>query len=257
MIIDFYKYQGTGNDFIMIDDRENGFDIDDQELVSALCERRMGIGADGLILLRDHTKLDFEMIYFNSDGKMSTMCGNGGRCIVDFARMLNIIQDETSFMAIDGSHDAKIVQDKIYLKMQDVKNIERVGDGFFLDTGSPHYVLLADNLPSLDVNKEGCRVRNLDVFKKEGVNVNFVLDAPEIEVRTYERGVETETLSCGTGVVASAIVMHYTNCIKEDTVCIKTRGGVLEVAFERFNEYYRSIWLSGPVSMVYAGEFEC
>jgi diaminopimelate epimerase len=155
MIIEFYKYQGTGNDFIMIDDRENTFDSNDQELVAALCERRMGIGADGLILLRKHDKLDFEMIYFNSDGKLSSMCGNGGRCIVAFAKMLDIITNETNFMAIDGPHKAKIAQDGIYLQMQEVTKIEGVGEGIVLNTGSPHYIEMVDSLDNLDVDKEG------------------------------------------------------------------------------------------------------
>lgn len=257
MIIEFYKYQGTGNDFIIIDDRENIFDVEDKELITALCERKFGIGADGLILLREHNKHDFEMIYFNSDGRQSSMCGNGGRCIVAFAQMLDIITNETTFIAIDGIHEAKITLDGIDLKMSDVTKIEGVGDGIVLDTGSPHYVMLIDNFNTIDINKEGKIIRNLPEFKKEGINVNFVLDDAELEVRTYERGVEAETLSCGTGVVATAIAMHYSNCIHENHTDIRTRGGVLSVSFELFNGIYRNIWLSGEASMVYAGEFEC
>ncbi|MDE0742030.1 MAG: diaminopimelate epimerase, partial [Candidatus Poseidoniia archaeon] len=189
MIIEFYKYQGTGNDFIMIDDRENKFDIVDDALITALCERRMGIGADGLILLREHDTLDFEMIYFNSDGNQSSMCGNGGRCIIAFAHMLEMIDTETTFMAIDGEHKGEIMEDGISLKMQDVTKIEGVGDGLVMDTGSPHYIEMVDNLDNLDVNKQGRRIRNSAPFKKEGINVNFVLDAAELQVRSYERGV--------------------------------------------------------------------
>ncbi len=257
MIIEFYKYQGTGNDFIMIDDRENEFDIEDAALISALCERRMGIGADGLILLREHDTLDFEMIYFNSDGKQSSMCGNGGRCIIAFAEMLEIIEKETSFMAIDGAHKGQFLGDTIALQMQDVSNIEGVGDGIVMDTGSPHYIELVDNLDALNVVKEGREVRNSAPFKKEGINVNFVQDSAELKVRTYERGVEDETLSCGTGTVATAIAMHYANCIKENLINVQTKGGDLTVSFEEFNGDYRNIWLSGEVSMVYAGEFVC
>ena len=257
MIIEFYKYQGTGNDFIMINDIDNTFNIKDRELVAALCERRLGVGADGLILLRNHDKLDFEMIYFNSDGKQSSMCGNGGRCIVAFAKMLEIIANETTFMAIDGAHKGKVAKDGIYLQMQDVTKIEGMGDGIVLDTGSPHYIKMVDSLESLDIDKEGGKIRNSDPFKKEGINVNFVLDAADLEVRTYERGVEAETLSCGTGVVATAIAMHYANCIKENLIDIKTKAGVLSVSFEEFNGTYRNIWLSGEVNMVYTGEFEC
>jgi len=257
MIIEFYKYQGTGNDFIMIDDRENKFDIVDDALIAALCERRMGIGADGLILLREHDTLDFEMIYFNSDGNQSSMCGNGGRCIVAFAHMLEMTDTETTFMAIDGEHKGEIMEDGISLKMQDVTKIEGVDDGLVIDAGSPHFIEMVDDLDNLDINKEGRRIRNSAPFKKEGINVNFVLDAAELKVRTYERGVEAETLSCGTGVVATAIAMHHANCIEDNLISVNTKGGELTVSFEEFNGTYRNIWLSGEVSMVYVGEFEC
>ena len=256
MIIEFYKYQGTGNDFIMIDDRENTFDINDQELVAALCERRMGIGADGLILLRKHDKLDFEMIYFNSDGKLSSMCGNGGRCIVAFAKMLDIITNETNFMAIDGAHKAKIAQDGIYLQMQEVTKIEGVGEGIVLDTGSPHYIEMVDSLDNLDVEKEGRKIRNSAPFKKEGINVNFVLDAADLEVRTYERGVEAETLSCGTGVTASALVAAVTYELKSP-IQVMTRGGLLTVTFEKLgSENFHKIYLAGPALKVFEGSID-
>ena len=257
MIIEFYKYQGTGNDFIMIDDREKEFDLTDNDLIAALCERRMGIGADGLILLREHDTLDFEMIYFNADGKQSSMCGNGGRCILSFAQMLELTENETTFMAIDGEHKGRLMDDGIYLQMQDVKKIEGVGDGLVLNTGSPHYIEMVDELEYIDINKQGRKIRNSATFKKEGINVNFVLDSSELQVRTYERGVEEETLSCGTGVVATAIAMHYAKCIEESLVNIKTNGGELTVSFEEFNGGYRNIWLSGEASMVFAGEFAC
>jgi diaminopimelate epimerase len=257
MIIEFYKYQGTGNDFIMIDDREKEFNLTDNDLIAALCERRMGIGADGLILLREHDTLDFEMIYFNADGKQSSMCGNGGRCILSFAQMLELTENETTFMAIDGEHKGRLMDDGIYLQMQDVKKIEGVGDGLVLNTGSPHYIEMVDELEYIDINKQGRKIRNSATFKKEGINVNFVLDSSALQVRTYERGVEAETLSCGTGVVATAIAMHYANCIQETLVNVKTRGGELTVSFEEFNGGYRNIWLSGEASMVYAGEFAC
>jgi len=257
MIIEFYKYQGTGNDFIMIDDREKEFDLTDNDLIAALCERRMGIGADGLILLREHDCLDFEMIYFNADGKQSSMCGNGGRCIIAFAQILELIEEETTFMAIDGEHKGRLMDDGIYLQMQDVKEIEGIGDGLVLNTGSPHYIEMVDELEFIDVNKQGREIRNSAPFKKEGINVNFVLDSSELKVRTYERGVEAETLSCGTGVVATAIAMHYANCIEESLVNVKTKGGELTVSFEEFNGGYRNVWLSGEASMVFAGEFEC
>ena len=257
MIIEFYKYQGTGNDFIIIDDREESFNFNDHHLITALCERRMGIGADGLVLLRDHAKYDFEMIYFNSDGCQSTMCGNGGRCIVSFAQLLGIIDKEAIFMAVDGEHKGRFLEETIALQMQDVVEIKGVGNGLFMNTGSPHYIEVVDNLHSMDVNKEGRRIRNSKPFKKEGVNVNFVQDSVDLQVRTYERGVEEETLSCGTGVVATAIAMHYADCIKDKQVNINTKGGVLNVSFEYNKGVYQNIWLRGDVSLVYAGEFEC
>ncbi len=241
MIIEFYKYQGTGNDFIVIDDREKIFNVQDQGLVAALCERRMGIGADGLILLREHDEFDFKMIYFNSDGQQSSMCGNGGRCIVAFAQMLEIISNETNFMAIDGVHQGKITTDGVLLKMNDVNKIESMYGGLVLDTGSPHYIQMVDKLDGINVLKEGRKIRNLDLFKKEGINVNFVLSSSDLEIRTYERGVEDETLSCGTGVVATAIAMHYANVITENMIEIKTKGGVLGVSFEEFNGCYRNV----------------
>lgn len=257
MIIEFYKYHGSGNDFIMIDDRKNEFDLNDNELISALCERRMGIGADGLILLRNHKALDFEMIYFNADGKGSSMCGNGGRCIIDFAHMLEIINTETTFMAIDGEHRGKIIGREISIQMKDVNNIQKFLGGLVLDTGSPHYIEEVDDLLNLDVKNEVRRIKSLNPFKEKSVNINFVLNADELHVRTYERGVEAETFSCGTGVVASAIAMHYANCINVNVIDVKTKGGVLNVSFEEVNGIYKNIWLSGEASMVYAGEFEC
>jgi len=257
MIVEFYKYQGTGNDFIMIDDRENTFDINDHNLIAALCQRRMGIGADGLILLKEHDKYDFEMIYFNSDGHQSSMCGNGGRCIIAFAQLLEIIDEETTFLAIDGEHKGQFLGDTIALQMQDVSDVEGVGDGLVMDTGSPHYIEMVDDLKNMNIEKEGRKIRNSKPFKKEGINVNFVQDSADLQVRTYERGVEAETLSCGTGVVATAIAMHYANCVEENLIDVKTEGGVLSVSFEEFNESYRNIWLIGEASIVYAGEFEC
>ena len=257
MIVEFYKYQGTGNDFIMIDDRENTFDINDHNLIIALCQRRMGIGADGLILLKEHDKYDFEMIYFNSDGHQSSMCGNGGRCIIAFAQLLEIIDEETTFLAIDGEHKGQFLGDTIALQMQDVSDIEGVGDGLVMDTGSPHYIEMVDDLRNMNIEKEGRRIRNSKPFRKEGINVNFVQDSADLQVRTYERGVEAETLSCGTGVVATAIAMHYANCIEENLIDVKTEGGELSVSFEEVNGSYQNIWLNGEASMVYAGEFEC
>ena len=258
MITEFYKYQGTGNDFIVIDDRDNKFDITDSALISSICERRMGIGADGLILLRNHIEYDFEMIYFNSDGNQSSMCGNGGRCIIAFASLLGLIKEETLFLAADGLHKGKLFDENIALEMNSVNDIKSYNDKFVLNTGSPHLVVFVDDVQSMDVKLEGGRIRNSDNFSKEGVNVNFVeVNGNEIFVRTYERGVENETLSCGTGVVAVAIALHHNKYITEDTVCINALGGELTVSFEEHNGEYRNVWLTGEANMVFAGEFTC
>ena len=226
-------------------------------MISALCERRFGIGADGLILLQNHNKLDFNMIYFNSDGLESSMCGNGGRCIVHFAQLQGMINDVTNFMAIDGEHKAIINNNDISIKMQNVTKIKTLNDGFFLDTGSPHFVKFVNSLENLDINIEGRKIRNSKYFKSEGVNVNFVLDDKFTEIRTYERGVESETLSCGTGVVAAAICKHYKNINNEETISLQSKGGSLVVDFECLNGIYQNIWLTGDVNLIYAGEFEC
>ncbi len=257
MTFDFYKYQGTGNDFIILDDREEIFDVNNCELIMSLCERRTGIGADGLILLRNHKKYDFEMIYFNSDGKISTMCGNGGRCIAAFASLLNIVEESMTFLAIDGPHEAKILDENISLKMSNVKHIESINDDFLLDTGSPHYIKLVHNINTIDVYKEGGIIRNFKRFKKEGVNVNFVNIENSIQLRTYERGVEAETLSCGTGVVATAISLYSAKYITDSSVDIYTQGGVLNVSFDYIDLVFQNIWLTGQASLVYTGEFIC
>ena len=206
-VIRFFKYQGTGNDFIMIDNRMKTFPKGDPKLVANLCHRRFGIGADGLILLEEDKENDFAMVYYNSDGNPSTMCGNGGRCIVAFAYKLGLIQkDETTFSAPDGLHRALFKNGMIHLQMQDVNQINKVKKGLSLNTGSPHYVEIVKNLPELDVKREGAKIRYGTPFNIEGINVNFVEPIAEnrFKVRTYERGVEDETYSCGTGAVATA-----------------------------------------------------
>ena len=255
MIIEFYKYQGTGNDFVIIDDRDNTFPVEDSEIVAAICERRMGVGADGLILLRNHNKYDFEMIYFNSDGNLSSMCGNGGRCIVAFAAILGIIEHEAEFIAIDGVHKAKLTKDGVFLQMRDVKSIERRLSGLFLNTGSPHYVQMLETFTSFNVNKEGRKIRNSTEFSKDGVNVNFVLDADPLEVRTYERGVG-ETRACGTGVSASAIISGLINDWPSPVKVDVLGGDQLEVNFIRNGKNFTAVQLTGPAEIVYHGEIE-
>lgn len=257
MIIEFYKYQGTGNDFIIIDDRENTFNITDSNLIAALCERRMGIGADGLILLRNHASCDFEMIYFNADGQQSSMCGNGGRCIVAFAQLLEMIDDSCSFMAIDGLHQAKIIDTEVALQMQNVNEIKRDGNAFVLDTGSPHYIYFVENIDTINLQKEAATVCHAAAYRKEGINVNCVQLSNPPKMRTYERGVEDETLSCGTGTVAAAIALHQIGAATDNLIEITSAGGSLSVSFEPFNKTYRNIWLSGAAEVIYTGEFAC
>ena len=259
MQIHFYKYQGTGNDFILLDNREHTFDSLETEQIKLLCNRRFGVGADGLMLLQNSSQFDFEMTYFNSDGNESSMCGNGGRCITAFAKKLNIISNKAHFKAIDGEHFATINEKNIVeLNMNDVNKIQSHETFFELNTGSPHYVHFTDYIHELDVKKEGELIRYSPRFKEEGINVNFVekLKENKIFVRTYERGVEDETYSCGTGVVASAIAFK---CENEGShkIEIETLGGNLEVNFENVNQrQFIQIKLIGAATFVFLGDIE-
>lgn len=252
----FYKYQGTGNDFVIIDNRQNVFDKNNTKLVAQLCDRRFGIGADGLILLETHEDVDFKMVYYNSDGNESTMCGNGGRCLVAFAKHIGVISNEATFIAIDGMHHAKIEGDIVKLQMQDVPNIEAFKNHVFLDTGSPHHVEVRDNINAIDIKNEGSSIRYGAPYNEEGANVNFVekLNDSVFAVRTYERGVEGETLSCGTGVTAVGIAMKAIGKTKNDLITLKTRGGDLKVSFKQEGNSFKDVWLIGPATMVYKGE---
>ena len=254
----FYKYQGTGNDFVIIDNRLDHFNKNNTKLIAQLCDRRFGIGADGLILLESHDDLDFKMIYFNADGNESSMCGNGGRCITAFAKYLGIIDSEATFEAIDGIHHSIIDKDLVKLQMQDVNHVQSFERHVFLDTGSPHHVQLNSELEHLDVKQEGAKIRYNKHYIEAGVNVNFVkkIDSNTFAVRTYERGVEDETLSCGTGVAAVALAMHYLEETKNNSIDLKTEGGNLQVSFVKNGEAYKNIWLIGPAKMVYRGELE-
>jgi diaminopimelate epimerase len=252
----FYKYQGTGNDFVIIDNRQKTFDKNNTKLVANLCDRRFGIGADGLILLENHDKVDFKMVYYNSDGNKSTMCGNGGRCISAFAKYLGIISNKGIFEAIDGLHEVEFEGNLVKLKMQDVKEVQCYTNYTFLDTGSPHYVTLNDNIIQLDVKTEGSKIRYNDTYKAEGTNVNFVqkVNNSTFKIRTYERGVEDETLSCGTGVTAVALAMHYIGETEKNLVTLQTQGGELQIAFRKTDSGYKDIWLIGPAQNVFKGE---
>ena len=251
----FYKYQGTGNDFVMIDNRNGLFPKDNTTLITELCDRRFGIGADGLILLENEPSVDFKMVYFNSDGNQSTMCGNGGRCLVAFAQFLGVIKNEATFNAVDGVHKAIVQNGIVHLKMNNVDEIYEKPNAFFLDTGSPHHVQFVKELGSLNVKKEGAKLR-YGIYGEKGSNINFVepLGVAQFAVRTYERGVEDETLSCGTGVTAVALSMHKAGNTASQVVDIDTKGGRLQVKFAIDSKGYNDIWLIGPAKQVFKGE---
>jgi diaminopimelate epimerase len=257
MKISFLKYQGTGNDFVMIDNRDEFFPRRDRELIAFLCDRKFGVGADGLILLENCEKSDFKMIYYNSDGNESTMCGNGGRCIVSFAHYLKIIKKETTFLAIDGLHHATIDGMMVHLKMQDVPEIKAKPGALFLNTGSPHHVQMVPKLSEFDVVKEGAKLR-YGLYGQAGSNINFVeaLNDETFFVRTYERGVEDETLSCGTGVTAVALAMHHVGTTKNTSVRVNALGGKLKVTFAPTNQGYEQVYLIGEAKLVFKGEVQ-
>lgn len=256
--IAFYKYHGTGNDFIIVDNRKGDFDGMGNSFVKHICHRRFGIGADGFMLLENSRKYTFAMRYFNSDGNESTMCGNGGRCIVAFAHRLGLIPDGElfEFEAIDGLHEAIYQPDFVQLKMIDVEGIREIANGYFLNTGSPHFVRYTDDLEAMDVFNLGRSLRNNKEFGEGGCNVNFVtaLSDGHISVRTYERGVEDETWSCGTGCVAS-VLADYNKNRKATSYQVNVRGGKLKVKFTPNGEQeFEDIWLEGPAMFVFQGE---
>lgn len=257
MKLTFYKFQGTGNDFIMIDNRTGIFDKNNTKLVAFLCDRKFGIGADGLILLENEAEVDFKMVYYNSDGNESSMCGNGGRCLVAFADYLKIIKDTARFNAVDGFHYATISEGIVSLQMKDVDTIKVKPNSVFLDTGSPHHVQEVPHLKDFAVKTEGERLR-YGVYGEKGSNINFVeqITASGFNVRTYERGVEDETLSCGTGVTAVAIAMHKIGKTSASTIKIHAVGGDLEVKFETSEGTYTHIFLTGPAKFVFKGEID-
>ena len=256
MKINFTKYEGNGNDFIIIDDRKEEFSEDNVLMISKLCDRKFGIGADGLILLRKHKVYDFQMIYFNSDGNESSMCGNGGRCLVSYALQLDIDLKTNSFLAIDGVHKFKVVDNEIYLKMNDVKDIV-VKNGYnFLNTGSPHVVQIVENVDEINVYEQGKKIRR-QFQEMNGVNVNFVsFNNDIIKCRTFERGVENETLSCGTGVVAVALYAFKKKKTSDNKIIVSTNGGSLSVSFKNDGNSFREIWLKGDINKIFDGLIE-
>lgn len=258
MKIPFFKYQGAGNDFVIIDNRKEFFPKDKYDLIKHMCDRKFGIGADGLMLLENDQHTDFKMDYFNADGRLGSMCGNGGRCIVAFAKFLGIIENETAFMALGEVYRANFTDHLVNLKMTDVETIDVFDDHVFLDTGSPHHVEFIENINEFNVVDEGRRIRNGAPYYESGSNVNFVekLNENTFSVRTYERGVEDETLSCGTGVTAVALASYHLDKTSQKTVHIVTPGGELKIEFEKEGNIYKNIVLTGPATFVFNGTIQ-
>lgn len=256
MNIPFFKYQGAGNDFVIIDDRMDTHLKLTEDDIRSMCNRHFGIGADGLMVFRTREEFDFKMDYYNADGKLGTMCGNGGRCMVQFAAHTGMVKPKYKFLASDGEHEAEIDESGIVrLKMNDVNKVEQNETGLIIDTGSPHLIKFAENIDTINVQEEGSRIRNSERYQAEGINVNFVekTSSDSIYVRTYERGVESETLSCGTGITAAALATAH-NESGFNHVNIKTRGGTLYVEFDKIGENtFTKIWLCGPANFVFTG----
>ena len=259
MKLQFHKYQGTGNDFVIIDNRNLFFPKENIQLIEKLCDRRFGIGADGLILLENDKTTDFKMVYYNSDGNESSMCGNGGRCIVAFAKYLGVISNQTKFIATDGLHHATIDEKGIVsLQMKDVDDVKIEKDYVFMNTGSPHHVIMVDDLKNYDIKNNGAKIRYSELYGKAGSNVNFVhqISDNHFAVRTYERGVEDETLSCGTGVTAVAIAMNAVGKSTSSEINLDVEGGKLKVSFEKESNRYKKVHLIGPATFVFEGFVE-
>jgi diaminopimelate epimerase len=252
MNLTFYKYQGTGNDFVMIDNRSKTFKKGNTDIISHITNRHFGVGADGIILIENDENFDFKMIYFNADGSQ-TFCGNGARCAVAFAKKLDIIKEETTFSAFDGTHFAEVENDIISLQMIDVTEMEVSENSIFIYTGTQHHVEIVPDLDEYPVFEHGKRIRNS--YQDPGTNVNFVqqINATTFRVRTYEKGVEDETLACGTGVTAVAIAMHKTNKTKSNLVSLQVEGGFLEVSFTEVKGTYKNVSLKGPAEFVFKG----
>lgn len=263
MKIDFFKYHGAGNDFIIIDNRFTGW-IPGLKTIARLCDRHLGIGADGFMLLSVERGYDFGMTYFNSDGRESTLCGNGGRCIAAFAHFIKIAGDRIRFHAIDGEHIAVLQSPseygpevQVHLRMSDPSPVVSYSDGFFTDTGSPHFVVPVSGVSDIKVFEAGQSLRNDPRFLPGGTNVDFAeIRNDHLFVRTYERGVENETLSCGTGVTASAIVAATLNPLNSGRYRVTTLGGELSVRFSRTDSGFSEVWLEGPARFVFTGSFE-
>ena len=257
MKLEFEKYEGAGNDFVIIDNRDRSIELTKQQ-VSFLCNRHFGIGADGLMLLEPSGKSDFKMVYFNSDGNESTMCGNGGRCIVKFAQKQGVVAaSRTSFEAIDGLHHAEFLDGNLVkLGMNNVSAIERSKEAYFLDTGSPHWVeFVEEDVNQMDLLKRAKAIRYNARFKAEGTNVNYAqVSGASLVMRTYERGVENETLACGAGATATAIAAHAHGVLSQNSIALRTPGGELQVSFDYDGKVYSNVFLTGEATFVFKGE---
>ena len=256
MIINFFKYQGTGNDFVIIDARKLKYDFSNAD-VAKLCNRKFGIGSDGLILIKDHKDVDFEMQFYNPDGTMS-FCGNGSRCAVLFCFHNGLCRKKSTFLTNDGFHTAEIMDtENVRINILSPIKVNQFENGDFqTNTGSPHYVRFVKDLVNIDFLEECKSIRYNDNYKKEGINVNMVVDKEsEIEMRTYERGVENETLSCGSGVTAAALSFAFLKK-KESSINVRTKGGALKVDFILKNGHFEEVYLTGPAQYVYRGEFD-
>lgn len=252
MELRFTKYHGTGNDFILVDDRDLSFPKD-EEVVRKLCDRHFGIGADGLILIQNHPELDYRMVYFNSDGSQS-LCGNGSRCGFAFARSLGIVDTHATFETTDGIHQIKWQDGEIHFQLFDVNELKQLNEkDWFINTGSPHHIVISDDVQNENIVSKGREIRNSDDYARHnGTNVNFAqLLHDKVKIRTYERGVEDETLSCGTGATAVGIMAAELGW--KSPVSIQTMGGQLSISFKKEGDSFKDIWLSGPAEKVFAG----
>ena len=258
MIFSFVKYQGTGNDFVLIENRDKQFPIDNYAAVAQICHRNFGIGADGFILIESDDNSDFYMRYFNADGHEGSLCGNGSRCAIHFAKSLGLTSDKVVFRTSYGLHKANFIADQVALELHSVSQWEKREDAIFIDTGSPHHVIFVSDVDDVDVAIKGAEIAHGAPYFSDGTNVNFAqqIDANTLYVRTFERGVEAETLSCGTGVTAAALAAHINGLTTAHAIEIKTRGGDLNVSFSSTKNGYEAVVLQGPATPVFTGNWE-
>lgn len=254
-MIKFFKFQGTGNDFVVIDNRTHQFKGDKVKFAQKWCDRRFGIGSDGAIFIENSDRADFQMDFYNPDGSQS-FCGNGSRCAVLFAKMLGIVNGATDFEAIDGIHEAEIEDNNVKIKMNDVGEIERIDEDYFLDTGSPHYISYCDDKDDRDIVEFGREIRYSERFKTKGTNVNLIkeISIDQIDLRTYERGVENETFACGTGATAAGLVQASKNQAAHGIIDVKVKGGDLKIHYQKKGTGFENVWLEGPAKFVFKGE---